>query len=226
MKLNTLILGVTCFLYSHLAFAFFWPNIPPPPQSTHSEMADEIIVNNVEMRITNFESRLSTRKVLAFYRNKWPDNFAESQSGEWQQISHGLNKYFINVQVKDAGYSGSMGRINISKVPDGPTKKMASVLMMQGSKIASQIVTKDKLTTSTMVLLTNFNSIDDNAEFYQTNYSQTGWKTIFQKDLQHKNSGVSLVFSKGSDETTITIKKMANASTIILNQVEKRSWFN
>jgi len=226
MKLSRLLAACACFLYSQLACAFIWPNVPAPPQSTHSNMADEIIINNVEMRITNFESRLSTRQVVAFYRNKWRDKFAESQSGPWQQISHGNKNYFITVQVKDAGFSGSMGRINISKVPDGLPKKKTTVPMMQGSRIANQVITKDKLTTSTMVLLINLNTVDDNVEFYEKNYSQKGWKIIFQKDHQDKNSGVSLVFSKGTDETSVTIKKVKNHSTVILNEVKKRSWFN
>jgi len=214
---------IVIFFYSQLVLAF-WPNVPAPPQSNEIELADEIYVNGVALRIRSFTSRLSTREVLSFYRNKWTDNFAESVSGPWQQISRIDGKYFITVQVQDNGYSGSQGRVSISESPDKKREVGKNIPMMDGTQILNEVISKDKLSISTVILLLNTYSAEDNLKFYEELYAQTGWKTVLNKNLQEK--GISLIFRKESDEITITVNVIPEGTSILMNKVEKRNWFN
>lgn len=222
MNRKYLLFVIICF-YSQLVFAF-WPNVSSPPQSDEIELADEIYVNGVALRIRHFTSRLSTREVLSFYRNKWKDKFAESVSGPWQQISRIDEKYFITVQVQDKGYSGSQGRISVSEAPKKKPIVGKDVPMMNGTKILNEVITKDKYTISTVILLLNNFTIEDNMTFYKELYTQTGWKIVMSKDLQEQ--GISLVFKRERDEVTITVNKISEGTSILMSKVEKRSWFN
>jgi len=38
--------------------------------------------------------------------------------------------------------------------------------------------------------------------------------------------GISLVFKKEKKETLITIKAVVGGSTVVMNKVEQRGWFN
>jgi len=216
-------LFIVIFFYSQLVFAF-WPNVSAPPQSNEIELADEIYVNGVALRIRSFTSRLSPREVLSFYRNKWNDNFAESVSGPWQQISRIEDKYFITVQVQDNGYSGSQGRISISEAPKKKPEVGKDIPMMNGTQILNEVITKDKYSISTVILLLNTFSAEDNLKFYEELFKQTGWKTVLNKNLEEK--GISLVFKKESDEITITVNVIPEGTSILMNKVEKRNWFN
>ena len=217
------LLFIAIFFYSQLVFAF-WPNVPAPPQSDEIELADEIYVNGVALRIRHFTSLLSTREVLSFYRNKWKDKFAESVSGPWQQISRIDEKYFITVQVQDKGYSGSEGRISISEVPKNKPEVGKNIPMMNGTQVLNEVITKDKYNISTVILLLNSFTAEDNMKFYEELYSQTGWKTVMRKDLQEQ--GISLVFKKERDEVTITVNKIPEGTSVLMNKVEKINWFN
>lgn len=211
-------------LYSGVACAF-WPNVPVPPQSTEQPLADAFIHNGIENRITQFNSRLLVREVLSFYRNKWSDKFSESVSEPWQQISRLEGKYFINVQVQQ-GISGSNGRITVTALPNKMPKVGVGTEMMTDTKILKEVITKDKNSISTVTLLMNRHTVEDNKTFYITRYTQTGWKMLMNKDMTQYQAGISLIFKKDADEINITINKVENMTTCLLNSVEKRNWFN
>ena len=173
MKLKILTLTGLFLIYATTANAF-WPVVPAPPQSSQNALADEVIVNGIEMQIINFQSRLTMREVLSFYRNKWMSKFAESESAPWKQISQMKGDYFITVQVKDEGLTGSSGRINIAKAPAKIKKLGEGMPMMESSEPLNEIITKDKLTISTMFLLVNKHSVDMNTQFYERHYKNLG----------------------------------------------------
>lgn len=214
---------ILLFFYSQWVFAF-WPNVPTPPQSDETDLADEIYVNGIAERIRNFNSRLSARQVLSFYRNKWNDKFAESTSGPWQQISRMNDKYFITVQVQDKGFSGSQGKIIIAESPTNKKEVGKNISMMNGTKMLNEVITKDQYYVSTVVLLMNNFTPEENMEFYEQQYTQTDWKTVLKKNLQEQ--GISLAFKKENDDVTITINRTSAGTSILINKVNARSWFN
>ena len=211
------------FIYGQQVLAF-WPVVPEPPQSTKNKIADEIFVNGVAVQITEFKSLLSMKQVLSFYRNKWSGKSSESESGEWKQISQFNNKYVTTVQVKENGFSGSTGRISVWEVPKKKPQSGKNIPIMNGSNILNEVISKDKYSVSTVVLISNTHSAEENMEFYEHYHKELGWKTIMKKNLQQ--SGISLVYKNDTDETTITINQVTGGSTIVMNKVVERSWFN
>ena len=201
-----------------------WPTVPEPPQSTLSPVAEELFINGVENRLSQFESRLSARQVLNFYRNRWADGFAESDSGPWQQISRLQGDYFTTIQVQDNEMSGSKGRISVMKMIPPKRQIGSDVPLMNQSRVVNEVISKDKLSFSIMVLAVNPFAIEDNLEFYQQHFEKLGWKKTMHQDMQEK--GTTLVFSRDKLETTITITQIQGGSTVLINQVEQRSWYN
>ena len=201
-----------------------WPDVIEPPQSQSKKMVKEMYVNGVPVSVKFFNSRLSPERVVSFYRNRWADNFAESDSGPWQQISQLTNKYFITVQVKDGNDRGTQGRINITKLTKNKRKVGKDIPMMLQSTILSEVVTKDELTISTMILLFNEYSVDENIQFYKNYFSKDNWVSIIDKS--RPDIGSTQVYKNETDELSVTIKSVAGISTVVLNKVVKRGWFN
>ena len=166
MKIKIISYAFVYLFYSGMANAF-WPNVPAPPQSKESKVADEVIRNGIANRISLFNSRLLARQVLSFYRNKWADKYSESESGPWQQISRLDGKYFINIQVQDE-LSGSKGRITITELPKKLPKIGVGISMMNNSSILNEVITKDSDKVSTVTLLMNRHTVEANKMFYIT----------------------------------------------------------
>ncbi len=223
MKMRTLSTALLFFGYSSLLLAF-WPNISLPPQSTKQEVVKDLRVNGLDMQLINFSSRLSERQVINYYRNKWANKFAESVSGPWQQISQMQDNYFITVQVQENNFAGSTGRISILSRAKKIPEVGKNIPMLDSSRVLNEVVSKDKLTKSTVVLLSNAYSADDNAAFYEKFYSGSGWKVMMNQNMQER--GTSMVFKKERTEILITIKDVADGSTVVMNKVEQRGWFN
>ena len=223
MKMKISFMVFLFLSYSSLVLAF-WPNVALPPQSSRQEVAKDLRVNGLDMQLINFTSRLSERQVINYYRNKWANKYAESESGPWQQISQMRDNYFITVQVQENEFAGSTGRISILSRPKKVPEVGKNIPMMDSSKILNEVISKDKLTTSTVVLLSNSYSADDNAEFYKKYYSQIGWKIMMNQNMQER--GISLVFKKDAMEKLITIKNVTGGSTVVMNKVKQRGWFN
>lgn len=226
MKMKKRYFTFVCLIlcYGNVAYAF-WPNVPTPPLSTEQPVADEIYRNGIANKITQFNSRLLSRQVLSFYRNKWSDKFSESVSGPWQQISRLEGKYFINVQVQD-DISGSKGRITVTELPNKLPKVGVGIAMMTNSSVLNEVISKDKDSVSTVTLLMNKHTVDANKTFYISRYTQTGWKMQMEKDMQLEGGGISLIFNKDADEINITINKVDGSTTCLLNKVEKKNWLN
>ena len=223
MKIKTWLTVFLFFSCSSILLAS-WPNIALPPQSIKQEVIKELRVNGLDMQLINFKSRLSERQVINYYKNKWANKFAESESEGWQQISQMQDKYFITVQVQGNDFSGAIGRISILSRPNKVPVVGKNIPMMESSRVLNEVVSKDKLTISKVVLLSNSYSADDNAAFYENYYSKFGWKTMMNQNMQEH--GISMVFKKEKIETLITIKNVAGGSTIVMNKVEQRGWFN
>lgn len=201
-----------------------WPIVQAPPQSNKEKVAENVRVNGLAMQISHFKSYLSAREVLNFYRNKWSAKFDESTHGQWQQISRMQKNYFITVQVQEAGFSNSFGRINILNLSEKPAAIGVNTPMIFDSEILNEVVTKDKSNISIVTLIANKYSVDANTQYYESYYKQKGWNVVLAQTEQQENQ--MLVFRKQNTEITITLNPFNSGSSIVMNYVEKRRWFN
>ena len=223
IKMQKKWLVMVLVLMSQMALAG-WPNVSEPPRSTLRPVAEELYINGVETRLSEFESKLSARQVLNYYRNHWDNRYAESDYGPWQQISRLQGAYFITIQVQDNEMAGSKGRISIMNTSVPKRRVGSDVPLMNQSRVMNEVISKDKLSFSTIVLAVNPFAVEDNVEFYQQYFQQAGWKKTMDQFKQEK--GATLVFNRDKLETTITITRIQGGSSVLINQVEQRSWFN
>ena len=222
-------LVVALFILSINTIVYAWPKVMLPPQSGYEQkLAEEMVVNGVPMQITNFKTRLSVEQVLRFYKNRWSNDFAESNHQEWLQITRYKGNYLITVQVKyadiiDNGFVTD-GRLNISDFDDNKKVKLRSFPMLHDSKIINDIETRDKGKLGRTLLFLNRQSSDDNADFYKKHYTQNNWRQVMAQQLGNK--GRVYIFKKKDDEVTINIHSIDGGSSVLVNEVLKKTWFN
>ncbi len=226
--LRTLILCSGLLLAITPVFAG-WPNILLPPQAKQlPQLAEKIFTNGVPLKIVNFSSRLSVAQVLRYYRNRWSDGFVENKYEQWQQISRLQGKYFITVQVKPAGPGetdiATRGRLNILNLNKGDTLKTSSFPFLQGSVIVNDVQTVDKYKKARTLLILNKYPAYKNAEYYQTYFKKEKWNQVMNKTVNPE--AFVLVFSKDEDETSLVIRSSGDDSSILVNEIKKKNWFN
>ncbi len=214
---------------SYASVANAWPKVMYPPQTgLKTALADEMYVNGVPMQVHLFKTRLSVEQVLRFYRNRWADDFAESEYEQWQQISHYKGSYFITVQVKNAdvidnGFE-TLGRLNISSFDEHKKKKPVDFPMLADSKIINDIETLDKDKKGRTLLFLNRQSLDDNIAYYKSHFTKNNWTQVMGKRVG--DTGHVSVFKKNQDEVTINIRSIAGGSSVLVNEVLEKNWFN
>ncbi len=206
-----------------------WPNVLLPPQAKQeTQLAEKIFINGVPLKVVNFSTRLSVVQVLGYYRSRWADGFVENKYQQWQQISRLQGKYFITVQVKPselADYDvATTGRINILNLNESDTRKTGNFPVLQGSTVINDVQTMDKYKKARTLLIVNKHPANKNAEYYQMYFKKEKWSQVTNKTVEP--SAHVLVFAKDEDETSIVIRSSGNDSSILVNEVKKKSWFN
>jgi len=223
------LLLITVLQLSLFTEVLAWPNVKLPPQAEmESKLAEQIIVNGIPIQVTNFKSRLSVNHVLNYYRYKWADGFSESKLGQWMQISRLDGEYFFTIQVRelnviDDGFI-TVGRINISNMGKNFNQQVKMYPMLSGSRIMNDIQTVDKNKKSRSLLFRNGSTPDDNADFYKQHYKKEHWNKVMEQSPQLSQH--ALVFSKNKDEVNITIHAIKSGSSILVNEVKAKDWFN
>ncbi len=208
---------------------YAWPKVSLPPQVGFKQtLAEEMFVNGVPMKITHFKSRLSVDQVLNYYRNRWGEKFAESEFDGWQQISQYRNNYFITVQIKTADVvidgQYTLGRLNISNFDVKSAKEIKEFPMLNDSKIINNVETVDKDKSGRVLLFLNRQALEENAEYYKNHFTSKGWA---QTMAQQVGLGARVyVFKKDKGEVTINIRSIEGGSSVMVNEVFEKSWFN
>lgn len=206
-----------------------WPKVILPPQTDFIQpLADEMFISGVPTKITNFKTRLSVRQVLNYYRNRWATDFSENEFGSWQQISRFNEKYFITIQVKDAedikNSFITTGRLNISNVDETAIKKAKVFPMLEGSQLINDIQTRDKNKVARTLLFLNHYSSSENAEYYQKFYQEREWSKVMARQIEINK--YMFVFKKDEDEVTIAVDPQEVGSSVLINEVKKKLFFN
>jgi len=216
---NTLatVLGAILFLVSAGEVHAGWPRVPVPPTTKVEALGRVMTWNTIPMRAQLFKSQLPVERVLAFFRDRWDDGFAENDYGPWRQISRQEDEYFITVQVQPDPEGGSHGRISIMHLHDRPVERLGTgVPMLQGSNVFNDLRSEDAGRRSRMTGLVNRFSLESNLDFYRRHYLERGWGVAMIQDVEE---GHVSVFRKGNDEVTVVLNSTGMGTTVLINEV-------
>ncbi len=206
-----------------------WPNVLLPPQAKQGQLlAEKIFINGVPLKVTHFSSRLSVAQVLGYYRSRWASGYVDNEHNGWQQISRMKGKYFITVQVRPSELAehdiATTGRINILNLNESDSKKISSFPVLHGSAIVNDVETVDKYKKARTLLILNKYSADKNAGYYRMHFKKEKWSEITNETVGQ--SAHVLVFKRDDDEVSVVIRSSGSDSSILVNEVKKKSWFN
>lgn len=206
-----------------------WPKVMFPPQAEAKiNLADEMFVNGVPMQISMFKTRLSVEQVLQFYRNRWASDFSESVYEPWRQISHYKNKYFITIQLRSADVISNgfetLGRVNVSYFDEKAQKVTKAFPMLSDSKIINDIETLDNDKKGRTLILLNRQSLDSNVRYYREHFTKNNWTQVTEQQVGE--AGHISIFKKSEDEVTINVRSVDGGSSVLVNEVLKKTWFN
>ncbi|VAW93632.1 hypothetical protein MNBD_GAMMA23-662 [hydrothermal vent metagenome] len=206
-----------------------WPNVLLPPQAKEKPpLAEKIFMNGVPLKVVNFSTRLTVRQVLGYYRSRWADGFVEDEYNGWQQISRLQGKYFVTVQAKPSELAehdvATRGRINIMNLNEGDIRTTPNFPVLQGSAVINDVETVDKYNKARTLLIVNNYPAEKNAEYYQRYFKKEKWTQVTNKTVG--DSAHVLVFKRDEDETSVVIRSSSGDSSILVNEVKKKSWFN
>ncbi|MFT6704340.1 MAG: hypothetical protein ACI89S_001529 [Gammaproteobacteria bacterium] len=204
------------------------PSIPDPPDSTVILVADNLNYNGLPLRTRRFDSSQSMSKVLSFYKRKWAremdgrPGFLQEQSPPWQVLSRIEEGYLLTVQVQPKGKFKSWGYLGVSNMADYLFDKAPEEVefpAMRGSKVTTNLLSKDPGLEAQTVVVQNNYSVDSNIAYYKNHYSGLGW--VVAKELsfdQGKNQILRLV--KNDEEINLVISDIDRNTSVVANKVK------
>lgn len=205
------------------------PEFPVPKKVKLQTVADRMDVDGMPMAILRLESGDGPSTILAFYREKWAATEktpapVEYPLGPWQVIASLRGDCFYTVQVKPFGKNGTEGLLGMTAEPGRVSVKEA-VPMLPGSTVLNDIGHNDAGKTARTVLLKNGFSTATNADYYQRNLTDQGWKVTSHHRMQQPDRyGDVMMLRNGIRELSITTTrdaKNANQSNVLLNYVDQ-----
>lgn len=201
-----------------------WPVLEAPPLSRVATVGEDMTFNGVPMQARQFVSDLSPEKVLQHYRNLWgegKDRSVENKVGKWQVIGKRDGHYYLTVQVKPGVTGKSEGLLGLSMLPQAKIIRK-EFLMPAGSKILSDLGSKDGPNVGRNIVLANHHSPQVNANFFKERFVAEQWKmdSGYGKQLTEKSQ--ALFFTRGKDYAVLTIAKRNSETVVIVNVVAQQ----
>lgn len=194
-------------------------------------IAPDMSMNGIRQTIRAFDTDLSVRDVLAFYRNLWARLENKDRPGsleqaveEWQVISTVEDSCFTTVQVKPSG-KGSYALVSVMKKPDLSVrqKKLGdSFPALPGSKVLNDMDYADGVRNARTIVLSNGSDIAANVNYYKSEFKSRGWITVMeQQPVIDGNPSHVILLKKGLEETTIVITRSGGQVNVIANLVDR-----
>jgi hypothetical protein len=201
----------------------------PVPDAKLTWIAPEISYNGLPMEIRKFDANLDPQAILAFYRAQWRGTAQQPGSveyplGDWQVIAALREQCFYTVQVRGAAKGGSTGLLGVSRIPDGSQLRKAGsgFPMLTGTQVLNDIGHRDPGKNARTLLLKNEFSPDSNADFYVRNMTGEGWVLIQNSPVPIGNrNAYVLTFRRGFDETTMSIARTGESTSVLVNVVAR-----
>lgn len=190
-------------------------------------VAADMDFNGIPMAIRHFDSEEDMEAVLSYYRGEWAGKGQNGRSAteyplaEWKVIAVLREPCFYTVQVKPKG-KGSEGLLGLSALPPDTTPVKEEVPMLPGTRVVNDLTHNDAGKSARTLLLKNGFSADANADFYQKNLGDLGWKVLSNySGAQHDTRANTMVLKQGVREVSVTILQTGRESSVLLNYVDQ-----
>ena len=201
-------------------------SFPVPPGANLVAVADKINYEGMTMQVRKFDVEMTVQEVLNFYRGYWQGAFVENDMPPWKMISSKQGDRFYTVQVQPDGADRSWGYLGVSDLPKVLEKsgKLGSTAhksfpMMNGSKVVNDLNHDDPGRKSRTLWINNHFSVNSNAEYYRSFYTEQGWTKLVDQAADANNSHV-LVFQQGDKTVNMTIDRSEQGTNIIINDIK------
>jgi len=214
-----------CVLLLSLGVKAGYDSVPMPEDMQSVWVGEDIVQNGIPMQIQSFTYGGSVENLLSFYKTQWEKpksseipGFLVQQVAEWTIISHLEKSKTTVVQIMTGDDSGTMGYISQATLgaPSDVVELIRDFPKMNGTDVISATESTDANKETTTLILSNYFSVDSNADYYKTKMKSMGWKYIHGAD---KDNTSVLLFNGKDSQAEIAISKNKNGTTIIFANV-------
>lgn len=197
-----------------------WPDVPKPEDMTVANVSKHIVFNGLDMRAQVFQSRLSEKEIIAFYRKTWGRRMVVNSLGDSKLIGHKQGDYYITVQISESGggTKGQIGSMNIASAPDHISLGKGLPTPM-GAKVFNDISYPDDTVPARTVAMRDGLSPRQNASYFKERLLGQGWKPAAGNQCRTGDSCV-LRFTRGDSKMTLMVMKATSGggqSQVVIN---------
>ena len=224
---------------AHVHAQTVWPTLPEPPHLEKFDVANQIQLNGLPLKIQGFVSDRSVSDLKRWYRDQMPGYFVENKLQTKTILGQKLKDHFLAIEIEPllSQGSGNTTKVIVSlmqlKAPTPESKTPARSLsdwatrLPLNSRLLSTMTNQDEGSSSVHIVGTNGHSRIVNTQYFNNEFRRLGYNrvdtsppAINSKTLNgEKNSAEDvLIFTSGSTEAVVVIgKNQQGESTVVMN---------
>lgn len=199
--------------------AYATPDVPVPPKTQTAPVARKIIYNGLDMHAQVFQSDLSQKDVIDFYKHQWGKQVSVNALQSSKIVGHLDGDSFITVQVTPDG-AGSKGTIGIVKLPpkDAPHPQLGKGLPQPfGAKVVNDISYPEDRTPARTVLMVDQLAPDQNSSWFRSRLIANGWRDANTSACSQSAPACVMQFERGKSKMMFVSEKAGGRSEVLMN---------
>lgn len=196
------VIAVFALVTALAAHASDWPRVALPSEVHPFDIAQDIDVNAMPMRLQGFVSDVPADRMVALFRESMGSPLVESRLGRQRVLGRMQGEFYVSVQIEAAG-QGSRGTTAVTHLKAALDRREAAQRqrdewvsrLLPGSHVLSEISSRDGAKLSRHVVITNAWGEAPNRERI---------KKLLQEDglaLQWEGKPGEALFFRGHDKT-------------------------
>lgn len=194
-------------------------DVPLPSKTQTAQVAKRIIYNGLDMQASVFQSRLSQKQVVDYYKQLWGKQVSVTSFQSSQIVGHLDGDHFITVQVTPDG-NGSKGSIGVVKLPSANASrpKLGQGLPQPfGAKVLNDISYPDDRTPARTVLLLDKLAPAQNASYFRSRLIANGWKDANINHCGHDADHCVMQFDRDKSHMMFIAERSKGRSQVLIN---------
>lgn len=194
-RLAALACALCSLLHTTHAWAQDWPAMPLPKGVQTFDIAQQITINGLPMRIRGFLSPLKPQRIAQEMRESWGAPVVESTLGKQLILGQLRGDYYHSVQLEAAG-TGTRGVLAATHLKAAFDAKDQTKIdsekwlsrLPSGSRLVSRMVSKDGSRYSSHLVIENSYSESQNSDAIKKLLSEDGFSLQHEKSLAATSS--------------------------------------
>ena len=201
------------------------PEVVAPPGSRVQWVGKEMVQNGVPMSVRRFDTSMSPKQVLQYYRERWTTGPrrppVENRVGGWRVIGRQVGGYYVTVQVRP-GAGGSEGFIGVSMLPQlkAEPELDREFPRLAGTEVVSDTRSEDEGKSGQTLILRNDYSVITNAQYYREQLPARGW--ALRQDYSPAGGAEHVQYFERSRESLhiVIAEDPAGGTGVVVNKVK------